>query len=485
MNGPIRRLAFIVAVLFTSLLISTTYIQVVDAGALAKKPTNTRTLYKEFGRQRGPILVGKGTPVSESDPSKDLYKFLRKYPGGPTYAPVTGYYSVVYGTTGLEATENGLLAGTSGKLFYRRFSDLITGQEPQGAQVELTINAKAQQAAYKALGNQRGAVVALNPKTGDVLAMVSRPSYDPDLLATHNRDDALKAYKKLNADENDPLINRAIAKTYPPGSTFKLIMSAAALSNGYTPDSQIDGPASLKLPQTNGKNPLDNDDHRACGPGGKTSLLHALVISCNTAFASLGLALGQQAVRDQTEKFGFGEQLTIPLTVSPSTLPASLSPPQLAQSSIGQFEDKVTPLQMAMVAAGIANDGVVMRPNLIKRVETTQLKVIDESTPEKLSEAVTSDVAKQLTSMMEEVVTSGTGTRAQIPGIAVAGKTGTAQNAPGAAPHAWFVSFAPADDPQVAVAVVVENGGKLGNEAFGGTVAAPIAKAVMEAVINK
>jgi penicillin-binding protein A len=482
-NGPIRRLAFIVAVLFTSLLISTTYIQVVDAGALAKKPTNTRTLYKEFGRQRGPILVGKGTTVAESDPSKDLYKYIRKYPGGPMYAPITGYYSVVYGTTGLEATENGLLAGTSGKLFYRRFSDLIAGKQPQGAQVELTINPKAQEAAYKALGNQRGAVVALDPKTGDVLAMVSRPSYNPDQLATHNRDSALKAFKKLNGADDDPMLNRAISQTYPPGSTFKLIMSAAALSNGYTPDSQLDGPAALKLPQT--KNPLDNDDHAACGPGDKTSLVHALVISCNTAFASLGLKLGQQAVRDQAEKFGFGEQLTIPLTVSPSTIPGSLNPPQLAQSSIGQFNDKVTPLQMAMVGAGIANGGVVMRPNLVKRVETTQLKVIDESTPEKLSEAVTPDVASQLTSMMEQVVTSGTGTRAQIPGIQVAGKTGTAQNRPGAAPHAWFVCFAPADNPQIAVAVVVENGGRAGNEAFGGTVAAPIAKAVMEAVINK
>jgi peptidoglycan glycosyltransferase len=482
MNGPIRRLAFVVAVLFTSLLISTTYIQVVDAGALAKKPTNTRTLYKDFGRQRGPLVVGKGTNVAESDTSSDVYKFLRKYPGGPTYAPITGYYSVVYGTSGLEATEDGLLAGTSGKLFYRRFSDLITGQQPQGAQVELTINAKAQQAAYKALGNQRGAVVALDPKTGNVLAMVSRPSYDPDQLATHDRADAVKAYKKLNKDEDQPLINRAVGALYPPGSTFKLVMSAAALSNGYTPDSELDGPAALPLPQT--KNPLDNDDHQACGPNGKTTLIHALEISCNTAFASLGLKLGQQAVRDQAEKFGFGQDLTIPLRVVPSTIPGSLNPPQLAQSSIGQFEDKVTPLQMAMVGAGIANDGVVMRPNLVKRVETTQLKVIDESSPEKLSEAVTPDVANQLTTMMEAVVTSGTGTRAQIPGVKVAGKTGTAQHG-SAAPHAWFVSFAPADDPQVAVAVVVEDGGKLGNEAFGGTVAAPIAKAVMEAVLNK
>jgi peptidoglycan glycosyltransferase len=481
-NGPIRRLAAIVAVLFTLLLISTTWIQVINASALEKKPTNTRTLYKNYGRQRGPILVGS-TPVAESVASDDVYQYQRKYPGGLIYSPVTGYFSVVSGTSALESAENSLLAGTSDQLFYRRISDLLTGTEPAGAQVQLTINAKAQKAAYQELGNQRGAVVALDPKTGNILAMVSRPSYDPTDLASHDRDTALKAYKKLLADDDDPLINRAINHLYPPGSTFKLITSAAALSNGYTPDSQIDGPAVLKLPGTKSAT-LSNDDNQPCGPGDKTSLIHALEISCNTAYASLGLQLGQQAVRDQAVKFGFNQQLSIPLRVSPSTIPASLNQPQLAQSSIGQFEDKVTPLQMAMVAAGIANDGVVMRPNLVKRVMTTQSKVIDEPKPEKLSEAVTPDVAQELTTMMEQVVTSGTGTRAQIDGVKVAGKTGTAQHGTGAAPHAWFTSFAPADDPQVAVAVVVEDGGKLGNEAFGGTVAAPIAKAVMEAVIK-
>ena len=483
MNGPIRRVAFVVAVMFASLLISSTWIQVINADALSKKPTNVRTLYKQYGRQRGPLLLAGGTALAESTPSTDLYKFQRKYPGGPTYAPVTGYYSLVYGSTGLESTENDLLSGTAGQLFYRRISDLLTGREPEGAQVQLTIQPKVQEAAYKALGNQQGAVVALNPKTGDILAMVSKPSYDPDDLAGHDRNKVIKNRTDLLADDNDPLLNRAISQTYPPGSTFKVVMSAAALSNGYTPDSELDGPAALTLPQTS--NPLDNDDHRSCGPNDKTTLTHALEISCNTAFASLGLKLGTQTIRDQAAKFGFGQNLVIPLKVAPSTIPDTLSPPQLAQSSIGQFNDKVTPLQMAMVAAGIANDGTVMRPNLIKRVTTAELKTIDQPDPEKLSDAVTADVANQLTTMMESVVTSGTGTRAQIPGIQVAGKTGTAQHGKGASPHAWFISFAPADDPQVAVAVVVENGGRLGSEAFGGTVAAPIAKAVMEAVINK
>jgi peptidoglycan glycosyltransferase len=483
MNGPIRRLAAVVAVLFASLLISTTYIQVVDASALADKPTNTRSLYKEYGRQRGPITVS-GEAVAESVPSNDQYKFNRKYPGGKMYAPVTGYYSTIYGPHGLEASRNSLLSGTADQLFYRRISDLLTGKEPAGAQVELTINPKAQQAAWKELGNQRGAVVALDPKTGDILAMVSKPSYDPDELATHDRNAAVAAYKKLNGDEDQPLTNRAIGgNLYPPGSTFKLVTSAAALANGYDLDSQIDGPATLDLPQTTAN--LSNDDHQACGPNNKTTLLHALEISCNTAYASLGMKLGAQTMLEQAQKFGFNTELTIPLRVTPSKFPAGLNQPQLAQSSIGQFEDRVTPLQVAMIAAGIANDGVVMRPNLVRRVVTDQQKVIEETEPQELSEAVTPEVAEKLTTMMEAVVTDGTGSRAQIDGVRVAGKTGTAQHAKGAAPHAWFTSFAPADDPQVAVAVVVEDGGRLGNEAFGGTVAAPIAKAVMEAVLNK
>ena len=482
MNGPIRRVAAVVVLLFASLLISTTWIQVVDASSLAKEPTNTRTLYKEFGRDRGALLVG-GAAVAESKPSNDAYKYIRTYPGGATYAPLTGYYSVVYGSGGLESTENDFLAGTSDRLFYRNISDLLTGEQPQGAQVRLTINAKAQQAAYKGLGNQRGAVVALDPKTGDVLAMVSRPSYDPDQLASHDRTDVVKAWKKLNADDDKPLENRATSHLYPPGSTFKLITSAAALSNGYTPDSVVDGPATLDLPQTTAN--LDNDDDQPCGPGGKTTLTHALEISCNTAYAGLGMKLGEQTMLEQAQKFGFGQDLTIPLKVATSKFPTETNQPQLAQSSIGQFDVQATPLQIAMVAAGIANDGVVMRPNIIRRVQTAQLKTIEDRKPEELSEAVTPQVAEELTQMMEAVVQSGTGTRAQIPGVTVAGKTGTAQHGEGAAPHAWFTAFAPAEDPQVAVAVVVEDGGKLGNEAFGGTVAAPIAKAVMEAVIDK
>lgn len=255
-----------------------------------------------------------------------------------------------------------------------------------------------------------------------------------------------------------------------------------ALDSGqYQPDSTVPGPATLDLPQTTVG--LDNDDHQPCGPNDETTLSNALVISCNTAFASIGMELGADALRTQAQKFGFGDSLEIPMAVTPSSVPAELNDPQTAQSSIGQYDVRVT-LQMAMVAAGIANNGVVMKPYLIANVLASDLSSIETASPSQLSVATSPEVAHQVRDMMVEVVNSGTGTAAQIDGVQVAGKTGTAQHAENAAPHAWFISFAPADNPTIAVAVVVENGGRLGNEAFGGTVAAPIAKAMMQAALN-
>jgi peptidoglycan glycosyltransferase len=281
------------------------------------------------------------------------------------------------------------------------------------------------------------------------------------------------------------MVNRAIAgNLYPPGSTFKVVTAATALSSGrFDENSVIPGPAKLDLPQTSAD--LPNSNRRSCGPDDKTTLEHALQISCNTAFGWLGMELGADALRSQAAKFGFGDQLRVPMAVTPSSVPRELDQPQLAQSAIGQYDVRVTPLQMAMVAAGVANGGVVMKPYLVRTVRGSDLNVIDETQPEQLSQALAPEVADTLTRMMEGVVSSGSGTAAQIPGVAVAGKTGTAQHATGKAPHAWFVSFAPADNPKVAVAVVVEDGGNAGNEAFGGRVAAPIAKAVMEAVLGE
>jgi peptidoglycan glycosyltransferase len=477
-------LAGVVALLFASLLLGSTYVQFVDADRLNARADNRRTQYKEFGRERGPLLVA-GDPVAQSVKVDDSYGYLRKYPSPTTYSAVTGYYSVVYTPVGMESAVGDLLAGTADQLFYRRLSDLFTGRQPQGASVELTINPKVQKAAWDALGNQRGAVVALDPKTGAVLALVSKPGFDPNTLAGHDLGKVTKSWNALLADPARPLENRAIAgRLYTPGSVFKLITAAAALSSGrYTPETMVDGPASLDLPQTS--KTLPNDFSGACGPGDKVSLQDALRISCNTAFGSIGLDLGDDAIRAQADAFGFGKPLNIPLKVTPSIFPASPDAPQTAQSAIGQYDDRVTPLQMAMVSAGIANGGVVMAPQLVKDVLSANLEVIQRNTPQRFSEAVSGQVAADLTRMMEDVVDNGTGKRAQISGVRVAGKTGTAQTAKGRPPNAWFTAFAPADDPKVAIAVVVEDGGSLGDAASGGKVAAPIAKQVIEAVLGR
>ena len=484
MNAPIRRLSLLVALLFTTLLISTTWIQFVSAKELDNRAGNRRTLLESYSRERGAILVG-GSPVATSVPSKDALKFVRTYPSARLYSQVTGYYSFIYGAGGgLEGAEDALLSGQSDKLFYRRVVDLVTGKVPSGASIELTINAKAQQAADKALGRQRGAVVALDPRTGAILAMVSHPQYDPGKLSSHNLGAVERAWKSLDADPGRPSVNRAIAgDLYPPGSTFKLVTAAAALSSGkFTEESQIPGPAALDLPQTTAT--LPTDDHLPCGPGNKTSLTHALEISCNSAFGWLGLQLGADQLRAQAAKFGFGDALRVPMQVTPSRIPAQLDGPSTAQSAIGQRDVRVTPLQMAMVSAAIANKGTVMRPYLVLDTRRSDLDIIDKTEPGELSQAVSPDVAAALTRMMVTVVKSGTGTAAQIRGVTVAGKTGTAQTRPGKPPHAWFTAFAPADNPTIAVAVVVEDGGIAGNEAFGGKVAAPIARKVIEAVLN-
>ncbi|HET9656144.1 MAG TPA: penicillin-binding protein 2 [Kineosporiaceae bacterium] len=484
MNAPLRRLAIVAALLFAALLTSTTYVQFVAAGSLNSRADNVRSFYKEFGQPRGALLVA-GQPVAESVPVKDSYGYQRRYPAGPQYAAVTGFYSVVYGTSGMESAAGPTLSGNSNDLFYRRIGDLITGRTPQPPSVQLTINPKAQQAAWDALGDQRGAVVAMDPSTGAVLALVSKPSFDPNRLASHDTKVVKQSWTDLNKDTTRPMDNRAIAgREYAPGSVFKVVTSAAALSSGkYTPDTLLPGPDKLPLPQSTV--PLPNDFDGPCTPSGQISLLEALQISCNTAFGSLGMTLGEQALQQQAQAFGFGKPLSIPLRVSESVFPVNLPQSSLAQSAIGQFSVRVTPMQVCMIAAAVANHGVLMKPYLDEATVGSNLEVMSRTQPKKLAEPISSDAAAQLTTMMQAVVENGTGTRAQIPGVKVAGKTGTAQQGPGQPPNAWFTAFAPADNPKVAVAVVVEDGGSLNERATGGQVAAPIAKKVIQAVLGQ
>jgi peptidoglycan glycosyltransferase len=487
MNKPIRAMSIFCLLLFVALLLNVTYLQYVDAGKLNSRADNKRVRDAEFSRKRGAIVAG-GDSVAESVKTNDRYVYQRVYRQPKKYAHVTGYYSYIYGRTGVEASENQILSGSDPRLFVNRVVDMVGNSQPKGGSVTLTLDPKAQTAAYdglRALGkNVQGAVVALEPSTGKVLAMVSSPSFDPNRLASHDFREVQQAGKQLLADPDKPLLNRAIQEIYPPGSTFKLVTAAAALSSGqYTPDTLVKGGPRLDLPQTS--TDLVNENGSTCG-GDPITLTQALEVSCNVSFGSIGLRLGDDALRAQAEKFGFGQTYLQDLDGQvASHFPKHPDAPETALSAIGQFDVAATPLQMAMVAAGIANGGTLMRPYVVDEVRAPDLSVLDKTRPEAYrSNAVSSSVAHQLTQMMIEVVDNGTGTTAQIPGIKVAGKTGTAQSSPSRPPYAWFVSFAPADDPKVAVAVLVEDAGVARDAISGSGLAAPIAKRVMEAVIK-
>jgi peptidoglycan glycosyltransferase len=479
MNATIRRTALTLGVLILALMINANVIAVFQDDALRARDGNRRQLIDEYDQQRGSILVGRKA-VAKSVPTDERLRYMREYSDGEVYAPATGYYSV-YGATGIEKAENELLTGNDDRLFVDRLTTLFSGQQPQGGNVILTLDPDAQRAAYEGLAGQQGAVAAINPQTGAILALASSPSFDPNLLASHDPAVVTKNYDRLRKDPQGPLLNRPIQQVYPPGSLFKVVVAAAALSSGdYQPNTEIPGPALFDMPDSS--NTIGNYFDGPCLDGTVT-LTEALAISCNTAFAKVGVDLGDDAIRAQAERFGFNEGLSIPLGVAPSVYPNDLDAPQTALSAIGQYDVRATALQMAMVGAGVANDGVVMKPYLVAEEQAPDLSALSITQPEPLSRAVSSEVATELSDMMVNVVTSGTGQTAAIPGYTVGGKTGTAQdgNRP---PHVWFMSFAPAQDPQVAVAVIVENGGDLGNEATGSAVAAPIAKSVMEAVLK-
>lgn len=481
MNTPLRRLATITLVMFVALMASATWVQFFQAESLNTDGRNVRTLYREHGNARGPIVAG-GEAVASSVPVDDPFGYQRTYAGGELYSAVTGFYSIANGRTQLELAENDQLTGRSDQLFFSRIRDLLTGRRPEGAAVETTILPAAQQAARTGLGDQNGAVVAIEPATGRILALVSTPGYDPNALAVHSTSQAAEAYRALEGAPGNPLRSNATQERYAPGSTFKLVTAAAALETGdYTADTPVPSPVEYTPPQTS--RPITNFGGGTCG-GDQVSLSDAMRVSCNTAFAELGVTLGDDALREQSERFGFDDtSLTIPLPVTRSVFPQVPDPPALAQTAIGQRDVQATPLQMAMVASAIANGGRLMQPHLVDTVRSADLTVVSRTEPEVYSDAVSSATATALTQMMVGVVESGTGRSARIDGVQVAGKTGTAQTTQGQPPHAWFTAFAPADAPRVAVAVIVENGGNLGNEATGGAVAAPIAKAVIEAVL--
>ncbi len=485
MNRPLRRVAAACGLLMVLLLLNLNFIQVIKAEDYRNDPKNARVLLEQYDRERGAILVASD-PIAFSKATDDKLKYLRVYNDPKIYAFATGFYSHIYGSTGVERYENSILSGTDDRLFVRRVVDLLTRESVQGGTVKLTLDPAAQRAAYEGLDGRRGAVVALEPATGRILAMVSTPSFDPNDLADHDSKDVTSAYERLTANDQMPLLNRALGQTYPPGSTFKLVTAAAALSSGrYTPTSEVPGPAKLDLPLTNVD--LPNYFSGTCTPGSKTTTMtKALQRSCNTTFGAIGLDLGDELVRTQAEAFGFGERFDIPTPAAASIFPSGINAPQTAQAAIGQFDVRATPLQMAMVVAGIANQGMVMKPYLVDEVRAPDLDVLARTDAEEFGRALRPQVAAALTSMMVSVVTDGTATNGSIPGISVAAKTGTAQVGEGRNPHAWFVAFAPANDPKIAIAVVLENGGSERQIEVGGNLlAGPIARAVMAAVLRQ
>jgi peptidoglycan glycosyltransferase len=480
MNRAIRHWSVLTLLMFVALLANITVVQVFWADELNARSDNRRVLLEEFARQRGPILVGD-TAVAVSEESTGRFDYQRSYPQGPLYAHATGFYSWVYGRSATERAANDILAGTDETLFARRVIDLVSGRPPEGGSVRLTLQPAAQEAADSGLAGMVGAVVAIDPATGAILAMSARPSYDPNPLADPNAEVQEQAWTAYQTDAAEPMLNRAIAQTYPPGSTFKLVTAAAALESGdYEPDTVIPGPAELPLPGST--TTLPNAFGGECGPSGQTTLLDALRISCNTAFGALGIELGDDALREQAEAFGYNTQPLVEYNAATSVFPDTLDPAQTAQAAIGQFDVRASALQDAMVTAAIANDGVLMRPYLIAEALAPDLAVLQVTEPSEQARSVSVATARDLTEMMVAVVDSGTGRNAAIPGVSVAGKTGTAERGAGQTPVYWFTSFAPAEDPQVAVAVVIENPGER-VDVSGGQLAAPIARAVMQAVL--
>jgi peptidoglycan glycosyltransferase len=496
MNKPIRTLSVACMLLFVALLANATLVQYWQADSLtslSEHPDNRRVRDAEFSRERGAILV-RGKAVAESTASEDAYKYQREYAQGQEYAHLTGFFTRDWGLGGIEASQNSILSGSDSKLFVNRVVDLVDNQAPKGGSVSLTVDPDAQKAAYeglKALGDDvQGAVVAIEPRTGKILAMVSSPSYNPNRLATHDFASVGRTKARLESNKLRPLDNRAIEETLPPGSTFKLVTAAAALDSGtYTPDTKVPGGARLDLPLTS--KDLVNENGGGCG-GDQITLTKALQVSCNVSFGAVGLKLGDDAIRATAEKFGFGTRTFTDLDdaltrQARSRFPADPDKPQTALSAIGQFDVAATPLQMAMVGAGIANNGTVMKPYLVDDIKSPKLDSISKTEPQQMPDqpAMSSAASRDLRQMMVAVVDGGTGKTAQIPDVKVAGKTGTAQSAPDRPPYAWFVSFAPADTPAVAVAVLVQDAGVARDQISGSGLAAPIAKAVMEAVIGK
>jgi peptidoglycan glycosyltransferase len=481
-NKQVRRVGLILTMMFIALFATATSIQVLRSGELYSDARNVRASYETYKTLRGTIIVG-GVPIVTSVPVNDEYRFLREY-DNVIYNSVTGYFSIFAGSSGIERAMNSYISGQSSAQFFEQINALLDGTPVTGAAVELTLDPDAQRAAWDALGSRKGAVIAMEPATGRILAMVSKPTFDANLLASHQSSEVNENYEKFINSADKPLINRAIAgDLYFPGSIFKLVVAAAALESGrYTVGSRFENLTEYVLPGTT--TAIQNSGGRRCGTQSFVTLETALALSCNIPFAMIAVNLGQDRIRAQAELMGFGQTFDIPLTVTASEYPEDLEESEVALTGFGQYDIRVTPMQMAMVTSAIANQGVLMKPQLIKSVVASNLNLLSQPEPIVFSSPISRTSAGFLTRMMVDSVEVGVATRAAIPGIAVAGKTGTAQNGPDDPYTLWFTGFAPAEAPRVVVTVVVEDGGGVGQSGTGNQIAAPIAKAVLEAILK-
>jgi peptidoglycan glycosyltransferase len=481
-NRQIRLLGIGMIGLFTLLFAQLNYLQVVRADKLNHNPLNNRIAAAKFVTKRGDLLTADGVVLAHSNPSSDQYKWQRVYPQKDLFADVTGFFSFTYGEDGAEKSFDAELTGANAPFRLPRSLKDLTVQQDKSQSVTLTLSAKLQQVARTALGTRKGAVVALNPSTGAVLALWSWPSYDPNPLAAHDQLTVRDAWQADNTDPNQPFLPRAYRQRYFPGSTFKMITSSAVFD--HSPDlatKPYPVLSALPLPQTNGQ-VLSNFAGERCGG----VLADLFKVSCNTGFAQIGLDLGAANLAAEANAFGFNK-------VPPLDLPAAAKAffpdaasfqhdlPGLAKSAIGQQDVSSTPLEMALVASAFANNGVIMQPHVLQDVRDSEGKVVRTYQPSQWVQATSAQTAAAMTALMISVVQGGTGTAAQVPGVQVAGKTGTAQTGLNTV-HTWFVAFAPASKPTIAVAVIVESRPAV-NEATGGAIAAPIAKAVIQSAL--
>ena len=491
MNRALRRISLVVLAMFLLLLLSVNYVQAFEPSSLAVQRGNARVFSQQYQYQRGSILTSNNKTIAESVHVKGIYAYQRSYPDPFVYAPVTGYDSL-YSATGIEKTEDRFLSGSDPQLTVHNLIDLVTGKPRRGATVQLTINSAAQTTAYeqlKATGLPSGAV-AIDPKTGAILALASYPTFNPNKYATFDSAQLKRADNHYLNDPGQPLLNRAINQTFPPGSTFKVVTSSTAFSTGnYTPQTRVYAPTNLNLPGTT--KDLINFDNSPCNDGsnptgnGKVPLLFAFTVSCNTVFGNLGMQLGDNLIRQQAVKFGMNDaNLRIPLPVSASSYPPipGNDPALTAYSAIGQYSDQVTPLQEAMFSAAIANNGTLMTPYMVQKVTAPDLTPLETAQPSPLSQAVSPSVAANVSQMMVNVVKQPYGTAhntAFLPNIAIAAKTGTAQNGANntGLDDAVFTCFAPVSNPQIAVGVIVKGGG------LGADASAPIAVKIIQAYL--